>query len=292
MPEKIKSLIRDYYDGKITRREFMRRAVILTGSLAIADGLLDCASPASVAAQVDANDPAVLWHNVEYNSKTGPVSGYLARPSAAGKYPALVLIHANQGLNDHIRDVARRLAKQSYVTLAPDYLSHRGGTAKVNPKGEGLGNIRELAPWRQVAEDTDFAFTFLNALTDVQGNRRGLIGFCWGGEMTFSSATQVRGLKAVVVFYGRSPNPIDLVKQIEAPVLAHYGEKDPGVDQDIPATVEAMKKYNRPYDYKIYPGAFHGFYNEAGDRYNPEAAKEAWSKTLDLFAKNLKNLSS
>lgn len=95
----------------------------------------------------------------------------------------------------------------------------------MNPKGEGLGNIRELAPWREVAEDTDFAFMYLRTLSDVQGDRRGLIGFCWGGEMTFSSATQVRGLKAVVVFYGRSPNPIDLVKQIEAPVLAHYVKK-------------------------------------------------------------------
>jgi carboxymethylenebutenolidase len=202
------------------------------------------------------------------------------------------LIHANQGLNDHIRDVARRLAKQGYVTLAPDYLSRRGGTAKVNPKSEGLSNIRELAPWREVAEDTEAGFIYLGTLPDVRGDRRGIIGFCWGGEMTFASATQVRGLRAVVVFYGRSPNPIDLVKQIEAPVLAHYGEKDPGVNQDIPATIEAMKKYNRPYDYKIYPGAFHGFYNEAGDRYNPEAAKEAWSKTLELFAKNLKALNS
>src|SRR5215467_3439160 len=173
MPEKIKSLIRDYYDGKITRREFMRRAVILTGSLAIADGLLDSASPARVAAQVDANDPAVLWHNVEYNSKTRPVSGYLARPSAAGKYPALVLIHANQGLNNHIRDVARRLAKQGYVTLAPDYLSRKGGTSKVNPKSEGLSNIRELAPWREVAEDTDAGFVYLGTLADVRGDRRG-----------------------------------------------------------------------------------------------------------------------
>ena len=292
MPEEIKELIRDYRDGRITRREFMRRAVVLTGSLAVADTLIDAILPASAAAQVDPSDPSVLWHNVEYAGKAGPVVGYLARPAAPGKYPALVLIHANQGLNSHIKDVARRLAKQGYVTLAPDYLSRRGGTAKVNPKSEGLGNIRELAPWQEVAEDTSAGFVYLGTLTDVRGDRRGLIGFCWGGEMTFSSATQVRGLKAVVVFYGRSPNPIDLVKNIEAPVLAHYGEKDPGVNQDIPATVEAMKKYNRPYDHKVYPGAFHGFYSETSDRHNPEAAKEAWGKTLDLFAKNLKGLSS
>ncbi len=288
MPKEIRELIRDYRDGRITRREFMRRAIIFTGSVATAHTLIDGLWPVSAAAQVDPGDPAVLWHNIEYPGKAGRIFGYLARPAAAGKYPGLVLIHANQGLNDHIKDVARRLAKQGYVTLAPDYLSRRGGTAKVNPKSEGLSNIRELAPWQEVAEDTDAGFTYLSALTDVRSDRRGLIGFCWGGEMTFSSATQVRGLRAVVVFYGRSPNPIDLVKNIEAPVLAHYGEKDPGVNQDIPTTVEAMKKYNRPYNHKIYPGAFHGFYNEATERYNPEAAKEAWGKTMDLFAKNLK----
>lgn len=122
----------------------------------------------------------------------------------------------------------------------------------------------------------------------MRGDRLGVVGFCWGGEMSFAVATQVRGLKAAVVFYGRSPNPLDLVQNVQAPVLAHYGEKDPGVNQDIPATVEAMKKYNKSYTYKIYSGAQHGFYADTNlERYHPEAAKEAWDKTLDFFKKNL-----
>ena len=116
----------------------------------------------------------------------------------------------------------------------------------------------------------------------------GLIGFCWGGEMTFSSATQVRGLRAVVVFYGRSPKPLDLVKDIQAPVLAHYGEKDPTVNPDIPSTEEAMKKYNKSYTYKIYPGAQHGFHADTNpERYHPDAAKEAWATTLAFFKRHL-----
>lgn len=288
MPEEIRKLIQDYREGKITRRGFMRRLAILTGSVAGANALVAGLMQDSAAAQVDANDPAILWHNVQYAGKAGPVYGYLARPSAPGKYPGVVLIHANQGLNDNIRGVARRLAKEGYVTLTPDYLSRRGGTAKVNPKGEGLSNIRELAPWQEVAEDSDAGFAYLQTLSDVRGDRRGVIGFCWGGEMTFSVATQVRGLRAVVVFYGRSPKPIELVKQIEAPVMAHYGERDPGVNQDIPATEEAMKKFNKPYTYKIYPGAQHGFYSESNpERFHADAAKEAWAKTLDFFRKTL-----
>ncbi len=288
MPEEIRELIRDYQDGKITRRSFMRRLAMLTGSVAGANALLAGLLQDSATAQVDPGDPAILWHNIEYAGKTGPVYGYLARPSAAGKYPALVLIHANQGLNNNIREVARRLAKEGYVTLTPDYLSRRGGTPKVNPQGQGLSGIRELAPWQEVAEDTGAGFAYLQTLSDVRGDRRGVIGFCWGGEMTFCAATRVRGLKAAVVFYGRSPKPIELVQQIEAPVMAHYGEKDPGVNQDIPATEEAMKKFSKPYDYKIYPGAQHGFYNQGNpERHHPEAAKEAWAKTLELFKKRL-----
>ena len=290
MSEEIRELIRDYRNGKMSRREFMGRAVALTGSLAAANALISSLLGSSAGAQVDSRDPAVVSQDVEYNGKAGPVFGYLARPATVGKYPALVLVHANQGLNDHIRDVARRLAKEGYLTLAPDYLSRHGGTKKINPKSEGLSNIRELAPWQNVAEDTASGFGYLRTLSDVRGDALGLMGFCWGGEMTFTAATQVRGLRAVVVFYGRSPKPIDLVKSIEAPVLAHYGEKDPGVNQDIPATEEAMKKYNRPYTYKIYPGAQHGFYNETNpERYHPEAAKEAWGKTLDLFKRVLQS---
>jgi carboxymethylenebutenolidase len=102
--------------------------------------------------------------------------------------------------------------------------------------------------------------------------------------MTFAVATQARGLKAVVVYYGRSPNPLDRVKNIEAPVLAHYGEKDPGVNKTIPAAEEAMKQYNKSYTYKIYPGAYHGFNSNP----DSEAAKEAWGRTLEFFNKHLR----
>jgi carboxymethylenebutenolidase len=291
MAEEISELIRKYQDGKITRREFMFKALALTGSLAASQALIGpLADSHACAAEVDPNDPMLLCHDVEYSGRATPVYGYLARPSAIRKFPAIVIIHANQGLNDYARDIARRLAKEGYVSLAVDFLSRHGGTKKVNPKGEGLSNIRDLAPWYGVAEDADSGFAFLRGFPDVRGERLGLIGFCWGGEMTFASATQVRGLKAAVVFYGRSPKPLELVKNIQAPVLAHYGEKDPNVNQDIPATEEAMKKYNKPYTYKIYPGAQHGFHTDTNpDRYHPDAAKEAWARTLEFFKTNLQD---
>jgi carboxymethylenebutenolidase len=289
MAEKFKKLIQEYRDGKISRREFMRRALAITGSLLAADKLIgQITASAAYAAEVAPGDPAISVRDVDFPGKAGTVLGYLARPSISGKFPALVVIHANQGINDYTRDVARRFAKQGYAALAIDYLSRHGGSKKANPNG-GLTTIRELAPWQAVAEDTDSGFGYLKKLSYVRADRLGLIGFCWGGEMTFSSATEVRGLKAVVVFYGRSPKPFERIGKIEAPVLAHYGERDPGVNQDIPATEEAMKQYGKSYTYKIYPGAFHGFHSDTSDRYHPEAAKEAWQKTLDFFARQLQD---
>src|SRR5919106_1036036 len=290
MAEKLKELIQEYKKGAIPRREFMRQAMILTGSLAAANALIDGLSPSSSnAAQVAPDDPEILTHNVEYQGKAGPVWAFLARPVKTGKYPGMIVIHENQGLNDHIRDIARRLAKEGFVALAPDYLSRQGGTMKANPKGEGLAKIREMVPWRDVAEDTEAGFAYLKVLPDVRADQQGLIGFCWGGEMTFATATQIPTLDAVVVYYGRSPDPLDLVKNIRAPVMAHYGEKDPGVNKGIPDTEAAMKKYNKRYDYKIYSGAQHAFNNDANPgRYDANASKESWEITLAFLKKNLK----
>ncbi|TAJ76818.1 dienelactone hydrolase family protein, partial [bacterium] len=256
MPEEVKKLIQEYQDGKITRREFIRRAVAITGSFAAANALIQSFIPSiGYAAQVDPNDPALVSSEVQYPGKAGTVFGYLSRPKASGKYPAIIVIHQNRGVNEHIRDVARRFAKEGYVALAPDFLSRHGGTPKANPKDEGLANIRELAPVQAVSEDTDSGFAYLRDLSQARADRLGVTGFCWGGGMTFAVATQVRGLKAVVVYYGSSPSPLDLVKNIEAPVLAHYGGEDPGINKGIPATEEAMKKYSKPFTYKIFPGA-------------------------------------
>jgi len=290
MAEKIKELIREYQDGRISRREFMRQAILLTGSLAAANNLIGTLLlSSSHAAQVPESDQEILTHNIQFDGKAGSVWGYLGRPVKAGKYPGVIVIHENQGLTDHIRDVARRLAKQGYVALAPDFLSRQGGTMKANPKGGGLPNMRELAPWKTVAEDAEAGFNYLNVLPDVRADRRGLVGFCWGGEMTFAAATQIKSLNAAVVFYGRSPDPLDLAKDIRAPVMAHYGEKDPGVNKGIPDTEAAMKKFNKVYDFKIYSGAPHAFNNDSNaERYHPQAAKEAWDRTLEFFRKNLK----
>ncbi len=290
MPEEVKKLMKDYQEGKITRRQFIRRAVVLTGSLGVATNLIEIFIPSvTYAAQVDPSDPDLVSGMIKYTGKAGTVFAYQSRPKASGSYPGLIVIHENRGLNDHILDVARRFAKEGYVVLAPDYLSRQGGTKKVNPKGKGLRNMRKLAPVKDVVEDTESGFTYLRGLSALRSDRLGVTGFCWGGEKSFAVATQVHGLKAVVVYYGRSPKPLDLVKNIDAPIMAHYGGEDKRVNKGIPDTVEAMKKYKKSFTYKIYPGAKHAFNNDTRkSRYHPESAKEAWGRTLQFFKKHLK----
>ena len=290
MAENVEKLVQEYRDGRISRRGFIRRAVVLTGSLAAANALIESLIPStSYAAQADPNDPALVSNEFQYTGKAGTVFGYLTRPKASSKYPALITIHQNRGLDEQIRDVARRFAKEGYAALAVDYLSRHGGTKKVNPEGKDV-NIGELAPQQAVIEDTDAGFAYLRSQPDARADRLGIVGFCWGGGMTFAAATQIRGLKAVVVYYGSSPAPLDLVKNIEAPVLGHYGGEDARITKGVPATEEAMKKYNKFYTYKIYTGAGHAFNDDTRpDRYHPEAAKDAWNRTLEFFKKNLQS---
>ena len=159
---------------------------------------------------------------------------------------------------------------------------------KATPKGTGLSNIRELAPWQNVAEDTQSAVQYLRVLPDVRGDRIGMVGFCWGGEVTFATVTQVPALRAAVVYYGRTPEP-DRLQSIKTPIMAHYGEKDPGITKGVPDTEAAMKKYNKIYDHRIYPGAQHAFNNDTNpDRYNAAAAREAWDRTQEFLKKHLK----
>jgi carboxymethylenebutenolidase len=181
------------------------------------------------------------------------------------------------------------LARQEYVALAPDYLSRQGWTAKV-PVGEsGISNIRELVTAEVIRGDTEASVAYLQGLKEVRGDRIGIMGFCWGGGTAFHAATQVHGLTALVVFYGSTPNPPELLQNIEAAVLAHYGELDKRITGAAPETETAMKKYGKAFDYKIYAGAQHAFHNNTQPSYHPEAAKEAWSRTLEFFDKHLKS---
>lgn len=277
--------------GRISRREFIQKGAVLGGGLAAATTLVDSlGTRRAYAAQVDASDPGLVSSDIQFPSPDGTsVNGYLTRPKGDGPLPAIVVIHENQGLTDHIRDVARRLAKAGYVALAPDLLSREGGTKSFadGPAAiAGIGKLNETG----ITNDLTGAINYLKGQSFVRANKIGVTGFCWGGGNVLLIATRNKDLSAAVVYYGRSPKNLDDVQNITAAVLGNYGEKDAPITSQVPKLEEAMKKYGKSFEYKIYAGAPHAFNNDTNpQRYQAEAAKEAWAKTLDFFKKHLQS---
>jgi carboxymethylenebutenolidase len=201
----------------------------------------------------------------------------------------VIVIHEWRGQNDHIRDVARRFAKAGYVALAPDLLSRSGGTGAFSTGEAATKELYRLGD-EMFTKDLTGAVNYLNGRNFVRANQIGVVGFCWGGGKALMFTTRSKDLAASVIYYGGNPTNLEDVKNITAPVLGHYGEADQRITSGVPKLEEAMKKYGKSFDYKIYPGAPHGFNSDISpESYRPEAAKEAWGRTLDFFKKNLQN---
>src|ERR1043165_1608272 len=221
---------------------------------------------------------------VKYPGVPGEMTAYVARPKEEKKYAAIVVIHENRGLTPHIEDVARRAAKAGYLAIAPDALSALG--KKPANEDEARQLFTELKAENNL-QNFKNAFPYLNTRKDYNG-KVGCVGFCWGGGMANDLAVNVPELKAAVAFYGRQPKAEDVAK-IKAAVQLHYAGLDERIDAGIPAYEEALKKNNIKYELYLYDGVQRAFHNDTSTaRYNEAAAKLAWQRTLDFFAKNLK----
>ena len=288
--DRIEMLKNDFSRGLISRREFLHKAILWTGSVAVASSLLDSLSPTAVHAanQVEPNDPALISTDVKYAAADGAsINAYVTRPKADGRRPAVIVVSDNWALDDHNRDVGRRLAKAGYVAIVPDVVSRFGGTSSFSSREEVAKAISKLSD-DNVMNDLMGAQNYIKGQSFVQPNKIGVIGFCWGGGKTFLFTTQSKDLAATVIFYGAIPKDLDAVKNITAPVLGNYGELDKPISSQVPRLAEEMKKNGKSYDYKIYPDAPHAFYSDVReDRYRPEAAKDAWGRTLEFFKKHL-----
>lgn len=243
-------------------------------------------APASLtlpsAGTVSPADPAVSGETVQFPGEGATLTGYLARPAASGVYPVILVCHENRGLTDHIRDVARRLARAGYAALAADLLSRQGGTDAV-----GSGNVPGAlgaTPPAQFTQDFRSGWDFLAAQDFTRAERVGMVGFCFGGGVTWQMATQMPELKAAVPFYGPHPD-VSAVPNIRAAVLGIYAGRDQRINQGIPAIEAAMQANGKIYEKVIYPDTDHAFHNDTGSRYNPEAARDAWARTLDWFGR-------
>jgi carboxymethylenebutenolidase len=226
------------------------------------------------------DDPAVMASAIEFPGGDVNLMGYLARPASEEPAPVILVCHENRGLTPHIQDVTRRFARAGYVGLAVDLLSRQGGSAAVGESG-APGVLGNMTPEQYVA-DFRSGWVYLQEQPFADADRVGMTGFCFGGGVTWQVATQMPELLAAVPFYGPHPLPAG-VPNINAAVLAIYGEQDTRINSGIPDIEAAMMENNKIYEMMIYPGADHAFHNDTGGRYNPEAAKDAWERTLAWF---------
>lgn len=288
MTEKMETIIDEYKGGMLNRRGFLTRLIAVTGSMAAAHLLLESTGLANtLISEVESEQIKVSSETITYPSVAGVnISGYLSVPQGKGKFPAVIVIHENRGLNEHTRDVARRFANEGFVALAPDLISRKGGTGSMASPDKAREALSTIPPADSIT-DLNAGLAFLNKHNRVKKGRLGSVGFCWGGARSFTLASEGSLLDAAVVFYGSAPAAESLGK-VRVPVLGLYGETDERITSKVPEVAEAMKKFDKKYEYKIYPGAGHAFFNDTGERYNAEAAKDAWSRTIAFLRANLK----
>ena len=263
----------------VTRREFLQKSVLVTGGLAAGKVLIDPLGPVIAhAAQVDSNDPGLTLSEIKYASTDGTaIGGYITRPKGDVARAAVVVIHEWDGINDHVRDVARRLAKAGYVALAPDLLSRQGGTSSFSSSEAAIAAGRKLDD-EMITKDLTGGINYLKGQSFVGANKIGVIGFCWGGGKALLFTTRSKDLAASVIYYGSNPPNLEDVKNITAPVLGQYGGADERITSAVPKLADAMKQYGKSFEYKVYPGAPHGFNSDMSPQsYREDAAKEAWT---------------
>jgi carboxymethylenebutenolidase len=242
------------------------------------------AAPGSMP-QVSPNDPALQAGAVEFTGQDGArLFGYQAAPKGPGPFAVVLVCHENRGLTPYIQDVTRRLAKAGYLGLAVDLLSRQGGTPALGADQipGALGNT----PPDQFVQDFKSGWSYLGRQSFARPAQVGMVGFCFGGGVTWQMAIHLPELCAAVPYYGPLP-PVQDVASIHAPVLAFYGGLDQRINQSIPPVETAMQQHGKVYEKVIYPDADHAFHNDTGPRYNPQAAQDAWKRTLDWFGKYL-----
>ena len=281
MDQKFIELFDRYTHGGLNRRDFLERLTLLAGSTAAATALLPALENNYAHAEVvPENDPDIVTEMVEI---APGIKGYLVRPKAAGTYPAVLVIHENRGLNPHIKDLTRRVAKEGFIAFGADYLTPLGGTPADEDKAREM--FKELKPDAVVA----FSTAAVDALVKIQGGngKVGAVGFCWGGGAVNALAvTGNPNLKAGVSYYGMQPK--DGVAKITAPLLLHYASLDERINAGIKDYEAALTADGKVFEAFVYDGVNHAFNNDTNAaRYNKEAADLAWGRTIGFFRKYL-----
>jgi len=288
--EDVKQEVFDLYDSyahnKISRRNFINQlSIYAVGGITVSSLLSFLLPQYSKAQQIKMGDPRLKTEYVEYDSPKGggKIRGLLSRPiEAEKKLPGVIVVHENRGLNPHIEDVARRTALEGFIAFAPDALSPLGGYPGNDDDGRALQKQRTK---EAMLEDFIAAYEYLKVHKECSG-KVGVVGFCFGGWISNMMAVRIPDLLAAVPFYGGQPSAEE-VSKIKVPLLLHFALLDKRVNAGWPAYEAELMKLNKDYQAYMYSDVNHGFHNDTTPRYDKEAAKLAWQRTITFFKQKL-----
>lgn len=293
MDQRVRVMVEEYGAGRLSRRGFLDGTAQLVGAGAAASLLVACsgeqpdnlaASPAVEGQSPTATGAAVESELIEYAVEGGVAPGFVARPSGGGPFPGVVVIQEWWGLDEHIKDVTRRVAMEGFVALAPDL--YRGEVAREPSDARRLAMalVRE-----QALADIQGAADYLASLPTVAPKQIGVMGFCMGGALAMQMAYKGREIGASVVFYGGGVQLTDdELRAISAPILGLYGEADGGIPVELVREWGTkLAAFGKTGEMVIYPDAPHAFFNDTRDSYRAEAAADAWRRTISWFRTHL-----
>jgi carboxymethylenebutenolidase len=287
-PQELLDMFDQYVHGDINRRQFLDGAARFAVGGLTASALFESLRPHFAWAQQVAKDDRRI--RTEYTTVPSPqghgtIRGYLARPAnASGKWAGVLVVHENRGLNPYIEDVARRLATQNFMALAPDGLTSVGGYPNDEDKGRELFQQVDRG---KMTQDFEAAARWLQGRADCTG-KLGVVDFCFGGGVANTLAVRLGAdLAAAVAFYGSQPAAAETA-QIRAALLLHYAALDTRINAGWPAYEQALREHQQSYVAHMYEGTNHGFHNDTTPRYDEAAARLAWQRTLEFFTQNLR----
>lgn len=269
-------------DSDVTRRSI---ALALAGGYALA-------AFSAEAEPIHTDEAGIVTATVEIAAADRKIPGYLARPAGKGRHPVVLVYSEIFGVHEWVKDIARRLAKAGYVALAPDFYVRAGDPSKTTDMAEVM-KIVGATPDAQVTSDTAAALKFLAAQPFADMKRLAVTGFCWGGGKTWLAVERFGEFKAGVAWYGPlkanprvpAPGPLDLVKDLHAPVLGLYGGQDKGIPEaDIEAMRAAAKAAGKDVEIHVYPDAQHGFLADYRGSYDAASSEDGWKRMLAFFA--------
>ncbi|MFN0094654.1 MAG: dienelactone hydrolase family protein [Dehalococcoidia bacterium] len=314
----LEEFVDEYHERKMARRDLLRRALLIMGSVpAAATALIavgcggdddeasspsstqatttppqattTAASSASAAATTAAASPqatataapGVAASDLKIPGPASDLLGYLALPAGNAKAPGVLVIHENRGLNEHTKDIARRFAGEGFAALAVDLVSRDGGSK--TDTAANTGSLGRARPDDLIADLKAYG-AYLGSHERVKLGGIGVTGFCFGGGYAFEAAIADATVKAAVPFYGIC-RLLDQLSTTKAAVLVMYGANDTRVTSQAEQVKAQLAKAAQASEVKIFAGANHAFFNDTGGNYNADAAKDAWTQMLAWFRK-------